>query len=224
MDRRAPSNAVIPFLLTEGALYAFFLFLDAAGGSEAAVPVKYAGILLCLAFSLLCAARGGDRLAPLALALTACADWFLLVRGGRYALGVALFLCVQAVYLLRLRRAGAPSAWFLRSSLALLGGLAVCAAGMASPLNLLAALYFSQLLSNTALAWTRRGTRWRIFALGLTLFIGCDACVGLFNVLPPSSPLFPAVSIGMWLFYLPSQVLIALSALPGKEALHGQNQ
>ena len=49
-------------------------------------------------------------------------------------------------------------------------------------------------------------------ALGLTLFVGCDACVGLFNALPAHSPLYPAVSVGMWLFYLPSQVLIALSA------------
>ena len=83
---------------------------------------------------------------------------------------------------------------------------------MASPVNLLAAVYFSQLLSNTALSWTLRGAPWRRFALGLTLFVGCDACVGLFNALPAHSPLYPAVSVGMWLFYLPSQVLIALSA------------
>ena len=94
---------------------------------------------------------------------------------------------------------------------------------MASPLNLLAGLYFSQLLSNTILAWTRRGRRWRLFALGLTLFVGCDVCVGLFNALPPGSPRYFAVSIGMWLFYLPSQVLIALSALPPKEEVY-ENQ
>ena len=88
---------------------------------------------------------------------------------------------------------------------------------MASPLNLAAALYFSQLASNALLAWTLRGAHWRAFALGLTLFAGCDICVGLFNVLPAASPLYFPASIGMWLFYLPSQVLIALSALPEKE-------
>ena len=88
---------------------------------------------------------------------------------------------------------------------------------MASPVNLLAGLYFSQLLSNTIPAWTRRGRQRRIFAAGLTLFAGCDLCVGLFNVLPPGSAPYIAVSVGMWLFYLPSQVLIALSAFPGKE-------
>lgn len=213
MDKRL----IAAFLSLEGLLYAAFLAMDLSGRGSATVPVKYAGVLLCLAFALLCAARGGDRLVPLALALTACADWFLLVRNDCYALGVALFLCVQTVYLVRLRRAGAESAYALRSGLALAAGLAVYAVGLASPVNLLAALYFSQLVSNTALAWTRRGGRRRLFALGLTLFVGCDACVGLFNALPAASPLFSAVSVGMWLFYLPSQVLIALSALPEKE-------
>lgn len=224
MDKRLPSNLVTTFLSVEGVLYAVFLALDLMGLGSQTIFIKYAGILLCLAFAALCAQRGGDRLIPIALALTAGADWFLLVRNDRYALGVALFLCVQTAYFLRLRAAGAPAAWPLRSGLALGAGLAVYAADMAAPLNLLAALYFSQLLSNTVLAWTRRGKRWWRFALGLTLFVGCDACVGLFNALPAASPLYPAVSVGMWLFYLPSQVLIALSALPEKEASHEKNQ
>lgn len=182
------------------------------------VPVKYAGILLCLGFSLLACARWcGDRLVPLALALTAGADWFLLVRNDHYAVGIALFLGVQTVYLLRLRRAGASAAFPLRAGLALAAGLGLYLLDLAVPVNLLAGLYFSQLLSNTVLAWTRPDRRWRLFALGLVLFVGCDVCVGLFNVLPPASPLYPAVDLGMWLAYLPSQVLIALSALPGKE-------
>ena len=220
MAERVPSGLTAAFLGLEGVIYAAFLALDLTGRGGQTVSIKYAGVLLCLAFALLCAAKGGDRPVPIALALTACADWFLLVRNDCYALGVALFLCVQTVYFVRLRRAGAGSGYFLRSGLALGAGLAVYAAGMAAPLNLLAALYFSQLLSNTVLAWTLHGTRWRRFALGLTLFVGCDACVGLFNALPPASPLYPAVSVGMWLFYLPSQVLIALSALSEKEARH----
>ena len=224
MSRRVSPALLSSFLSVEGAVYACFLVLDLMGQGDQTTFLKYAGILLCLAFSLL----GGDRLVPLALALTAGADWFLLVRNDHYALGVALFLCVQGVYFVRLRRAGAPAAYPLRSGLALGAGLAVCAAGMAvgqaAPLNLLAALYFSQLLSNTVLAWRLKGRRWRRFALGLTLFAGCDVCVGLFNALPAASPLYPAASVGMWLFYLPSQVLIALSALPEKEAPHEKKQ
>lgn len=213
MNRPVPPALRAAFLSAEGVIYALFLALDLTGRGGRSVPLKYAGILLCLAFSLL----GADRLVPLALALTAGADWFLLVRNDHYLLGIALFLAVQTVYLLRLRRAGADGAWPLRSALALALGAGVYALHMASAVNLAAALYFSQLMSNTLLAWTLKGARRRAFALGLTLFVGCDVCVGLFNVLPPGSPPYLAASVGMWLFYLPSQVLIALSALPGKE-------
>ena len=207
------------FLLAEGILYALFLSMDLTALRNQTVPVKYAGILLCLGFALLsCLKWRGDGLVPLALALTAGADWFLLVRNDRYAVGIALFLCVQTVYYLRLRRMGAGAAYPLRAGLALAAGLGLYALHMASPVNLLAGLYFSQLLSNTILAWTGKGLPHRIFAAGLTLFVGCDLCVGLFNALPAASPLYSAVSVGMWFFYLPSQVLIALSALWSKEA------
>ena len=111
--------------------------------------------------------------------------------------------------------AGSPAA-----GLPLLAGLVLYQLGQATALNLLAGLYFSQLLVNAVLAWTLPGRRWRLFALGLTLFVGCDVCVGAFN----SPGLAPAgayqfAQVGMWLFYLPSQVLIALSALPEEEAV-----
>ena len=173
MAERAPSVPVRAFLAAEGCCYAAFAVLDLAGRGGLTIPVKYGGILLCLAFAALCALRGGDRLVPAALALTACADWFLLVRNDHYAAGVALFLCVQTVYLVRLRRNRAGSACRLRSGLALGAGLAVYALDMASPLNLLAALYYSQLLSNTALAWSL-GRKQRRFALGLK--IGRASC------------------------------------------------
>ena len=221
VEKKTVSPAVLAgFLAVEGTLYAAFLALDLTGRGGCAVPVKYGGVLLCLLFALICALRGGDRLVPLALAVTAGADWFLLVRNDHYPVGVALFLCVQSVYYLRLRLSGTPAAWPLRAGLALAAGLALYALRLASPLNLLSALYFSQLLSNTVLAWTKRGRRWRLFAAGLTLFVGCDLCVGLFNVLSAGHPLYGTVSVGMWLFYLPSQVLIVLSALPEKEAPH----
>ncbi len=205
------------FVCAEAALYACFLVLDLLGRANWSVPVKYAGVLLCVAAALVCALRGGDRLAAPALVLTAAADWFLLVWGKHLAAGVALFLCVQALYLIRLRLAGARAALWLRMGLALLLGLGLYGLGMVSPLNLLACLYFSQLLSNAILAWTLPGRRWRMFALGLTLFVGCDVCVGLFNVGPAPGALYTAASIGMWLFYLPSQVLIVLSARPETE-------
>lgn len=211
---RSDASLRSTFLSVEGVAYACFLLLDLTGHGDQTTPIKYAGIVLCLAFSLL----GTDRLVPVALALTAGADWFLLVRNDCYPLGIALFLCVQTAYYLRLRRGGAPAAYPLRAGLALGTELGLYILHLANPLNLLAGLYFSQLLSNTILAWTVKGRPGRLFALGLALFVGCDVCVGLFNALPAPSPLYSAASVGMWLFYLPSQALIALSALPEKEA------
>lgn len=203
------------FLAAEGALYTAFLIMDVLSMGNT-TPLKAAAIALCLLFSLTVSLRGGHRLITLAMAFTAAADWFLLVRNDHLMLGVALFLCVQTVYLLHLRLCGGPQAVWLRLGLALLAALALYGLDMASPLNLLAGLYFSQLLSNALLAWTTPNRR---FALGLTLFVGCDICVGLVNSGFLSDTLYPAVFVGMWLFYLPSQVLLVLSALP-KEDLY----
>ena len=208
-------RAAFLFLVLEGAVYAAFLAMDLAGLGGLSIWPKYAGVLLCAAFACRCALRGGDRLVLPALALTALADLFLLVLNRHYGVGVTFFLAVQTLYLIRLRRAGADSALWLRTALPLLLALAVYRLALLSPLNLLVCLYFSQLLANACLAWTVRGRRWRAFALGLTLFVGCDVCVGIFN-LPGLLPdaLYQFSRIGMWLFYLPSQALIALSALP----------
>lgn len=208
-------NTVALFLILEGALYLAFLTLDLLGLGASSIWLKYAGILLCVLLACGAARRGGDWLMPPALALTALADLFLLVLNRHYGVGVTFFLAVQTLYLIRLRRAGAGSALWLRTALPLLLALAVYRLALLSPLNLLVCLYFSQLLANACLAWTVRGRRWRAFALGLTLFVGCDVCVGIFN-LPGLLPdaLYQFSRIGMWLFYLPSQALIALSALP----------
>ncbi len=205
------------FLCLEAALYLAFLALDLTGRSGATIPLKYAGILLCLAVSLWSACRGGERLVPLALLLTALADSLLLVANRYYALGVLIFLGAQAVYLVRLLRGAERSLWPLRVALPLLAGVVFYLLELATPLNLLAGLYFSQLAVNTLAAWLAPGKRWRCFALGLTLFVCCDLCVGVFNVpgLFPAA-LFSFARVGMWLFYLPSQVLIALSGFPDK--------
>ncbi len=219
---------IFVFLGVELLLYAAFLTLDILGRSGPDVWLKYAGVLLCLVFSLWCALRGGDRLVLPALVLTALADSLLLVANRSYALGVLLFLGAQSVYLVRLRLASGRSWWPLRASVPLLVGLAMYGLDQAAPLNLLAGLYFSQLLINAILAGTLAAARskpapakWLVFALGLTLFVGCDLCVGAFNS-PELVPdgLYSFARVGMWLFYLPSQVLIALSALPEKGANH----
>lgn len=178
------------FLLLEAVLYGAFV-LEAP---QAAVLLKYLSILLCVAY-----ARRGDRCVALALFLTAGADLFLLVLGKWLELGVCLFIAVQVLYA---RHIGRDARWTLclRGVPVLIVWAVLAYLGMLTPLNLLAGLYFPQLLCNAVLAWRKD----RVLALGLALFVGCDVCVGLWN-------LFGIAGTGMWAFYLPSQVLIALS-------------
>lgn len=206
VKKSAISNTIITvFLILEGLIYAVFLTLDFTGHGSQTIWIKYSGILLCLLFALLCALRGGDRLVFPAMIFTAAADWFLLVRGDHLGIGVALFLVVQSIYLVRLRKMGAGTAIWLRVLLPLLFGITLVFLRAANPLFLLVALYFSQLVSNTVLAW--RTKRW-MYAVGMTLFIFCDICVGMFNI----GLALSFSSKAMWLFYLPSQVLIVLTA------------
>lgn len=185
------------FITMEAAIYIAFLLADSGGSYRLGTALKYAGILLCVAY-----ARRGERRVALALVLTAAADLFLLVLGKYMELGVALFIAVQALYARHIGR-DTRATVCLRGLLPLAVWALLWRLNLCTPLNLLAGIYFPQLLCNTALAWRKD----RLFALGLTLFVGCDICVGLWNIAG-------IAGAGMWAFYLPSQVLIALH---GKE-------
>ena len=182
------------FWTAEALLYAAFLTLDLLNaGAGWNKGLKYASILLCFAFARAEAADWDGRLVGTALGFTLAADWFLLVLDRWYLAGVCAF-CVVLVL-------GAEGA--------------LAALGLWEPLTAVSALYFIQLAVN-ALESLRLGRRYAGFALGLWLFIGCDLCVGLRNLsafLPGAGQggLFAFARVGMWLFYLPSQVLIASS-------------
>lgn len=210
--RRALMQRLFPAL--EGLIYVRFLFLDLVGQGAAGNSVKYLGIILCALFAW---HQGVIRWLPAwwpwALTLTLGADWFLLMLDRYYALGLLLFCGVQGLYLLRISRAnGGRTLWGARLVLCLLSPALLAALGRLTGENLLALIYFSNFLCNVALA-VRLPRGWgRQFALGLTLFLCCDVCVGIFQspgLLPPALEAF--TSLGMWLFYLPGQVLIVLS-------------
>ena len=212
-------NPVV-FLAAQGVLYAAFLGLDLfLPGSGWDIPFKYFSILLCFLWSLGSARNLDGKLTCAALAFTLLADLFLLVLNRWYGAGVAFFCVVQLLYLTRIHRAGRrPLALrlLLRAGLAALLLIAGAALGALNGLTVLTLIYFSQLVSNF-LAGLSLGRRGMVFTLGLLLFMGCDLCVGLNNLssaLPQAAvlTLLPFARVGMWLFYLPSQVLITLSA------------
>ena len=206
-------RALTLFLSVEALLYAAFLTWDLTVGGRGSNPIKYAGILLCLAYSLYLGRRGGSRLMPAALSLTALADVFLLLLDTHYALGIGLFCLVQGIYLVRIFHSnGGRILWGLRLILFVLALMVLKKLGLLIPLNVLALFYFTNFFCNALASLGCPGRNMRLFSVGLWLFLCCDLCVGLFQSPELASPAVGAfVRIGMWLFYLPAQVLIVLS-------------
>ena len=198
------------FVALEAALYLLFLALDAfsTGGDG----VKYLTIVVCLLAAVWSARHGGSRLMAWAMAFTLAADTFLLLLDRWYGAGIALFCVVQGLYLTRIRRACVRTLWVLRAGLVAAAWPLLSALGMGTVLNLLAALYFVNFLVNAFQSLTLRSER--LFAAGLWLFLLCDVCVGLRNQPSLLPGLASAAQAGMWLFYLPGQVLLVLSGFP----------
>ena len=169
-------------------------------------------IVVCLLAAVWSAQHGGSRLMAWAMAFTLAADTFLLLLDRWYGMGIVLFCVVQGLYLARIRRACGRTLWALRAGLAAAAWVLLNALGMGTALNLLAALYFVNFLVNACQSLTLRSER--LFAAGLWLFLLCDVCVGLRNQPSLLPGLAGAAQAGMWLFYLPGQVLLVLSGFP----------
>lgn len=201
-------------------LWLVFLLLDMTRWADS-TWVKFAAICLCCAAALTGWKSRDGRLVAAALCFSMGADVFLLLLDREAAdrlIGICLFLVVQALYALRLycwRGRPSPLAWLRLALVLLWTGFSLLEPSLL-PLWC-AALYFINLCLNTLEAWMLKfkapqdplASR---FAWGLLLFVCCDVCVGLWNIslfLPP--PLAEFSRVGMWLFYLPSQVLIVLS-------------
>ena len=210
------STGVPLFLAVEGILYLLFLWWDFQIGGGGDNPIKYASILLCALFSLLWALLGGgDRLTALALVLTGAADAFLLEWDAHYICGLLLFCGVQLCYFLRLYPACRRSFWKARLGLLCLALTALISLKLLNPLNGLALVYFTNFLCNVRMSLACPDKQFRLFAVGLCLYLCCDLCVALYQfpqVVPEA--VFAFARMGMWLFYLPGQVLITLSGLP----------
>lgn len=204
------------FLIAEMLLYAAFLALDLTGVLPGVSKwTKFAAICL-VALAGLSALRTSDgRIVSAALLLTAAADVFLLVLDRSYGLGVALFLCVQILYTIRLCNWSGASRTLHLTARGMLTGFAAWMASV--PFGRLEALaagyivwFFLNLAQSVSLALQTRERKAVRFAAGLALFFLCDLCVGIHNL--PQNPLSGFAEIAMWAFYLPGQVLIVLSA------------
>lgn len=214
---------ILFFLIAETIIYVLFMARDIAG-TQGTTAIKYAGILLCLAMAAAQTAFAGHDglLIAAALLFTAVSDIFILVLNDYYEIGLCTFIAVQTAYYARIYLTNGKNplpSLAVRAGLAAAVMVALAATASLEPLTALVAVYFTGLLVNAVESafLIKLSKRYILFALGLLLFIGCDICVGIYNFgpvlgisLPPALLNFAAVA--MWGFYLPSQVLIVLSA------------
>ena len=184
----------------------------------------YLSVILVVIFAIfVCRCKGAEHFIKLGLLLTLVADYFLVIEGNSHLLGVETFLLVQLAYfvylLFREERASVRLANFLTRVLLcalLLSAAYIILGEETDTLSLVSVVYYANLLTNILFAFMR-GRKEMIFAIGLTLFALCDLCVGIeslayFYLDTDISRFFYSDTLNLsWMFYQPSQVLIALS-------------
>ena len=189
------------FITIESIIYLTFIIFDLFHINS--IYLKYLGIFLCFLFAFL----NKKKYISNALLFTLIADYFLLIKDEHYLIGVSSFLLVQTIYFFYLKNNNCELFKKVRVLIYALI-LTFSIIFKLDVLYFLVLIYFSTLVLNTVSSFTSRDLR--IFSIGLTLFILCDVSVGLFNILPYGR-VYLIVSLLMWVFYLPSQVLISLS-------------
>jgi uncharacterized membrane protein len=157
----------------------------------------------------------------LGIGFTLLADYFLVLKSEELP-GVLAFILVQAAYFVylvlnekrkRVRALNALSR-ILISAILVVAALLILGDGI-DALAIASVIYYGNLIINAVFAFLL-GRRERIFAIGLVLFAMCDLCIGLevlFSSYLDSDALdfFYGANINLpWVFYQPSQVLIAL--------------
>lgn len=167
-------------------------------------------VLLCFIISLCTASSSRDsRLLRLAMLFTVTADFFMILFQMNYA-GLFFFCIVQFVYIIRysnIKRA--------LTALSIALGICICLSIFTSlPLldemacGYAVLLVFSVVSSFTAL----KEQKYPLFAgimicVGMVLFLLCDVNVALFNIFA-NTPLEGYFSTAIWIFYLPSQLIL----------------
>jgi len=157
------------------------------------------------------------------LACTLIADFFLVILSSEQRLtGMIFFLFVQIFYAIKLHLDSKNKVILLVrliSSLAIALSAFVILKDKADALSVISAVYYVNLLVNIIESFICFKAE-KLFAVGLVFFVLCDTVIGLQaaagSYLPISeeSLIYKIIFMDFflsWFFYLPSQVLIAMS-------------
>ncbi len=227
----APFYILIAFIVFESAIYCAFNVIT-LGFGESTDLIKYVAIIVCFAVALLNCFYGRNKdciFVAASLFFTVVADLFLLVLDDYYPAGIASFIVVQLITFTRIyveRKKIPVISGAVRLGIVAILLIVLGVSGSLTVVSAISAIYFPQLVINAvdSALLIKKSKRYILLFIGLLLFIGCDACVGLDNFTEvginiPAEAL-EIINPAIWLFYLPSQVLITLSAdVPYKNAL-----
>ena len=187
----------------------------------------YLSVLLAFFCSLFLLLRGLDGvLLSAGLLFTLVADFYLVVLDDYYAVAVSFFSVAQLVYAARLWVGEGSAA---RRGIHLWTRLAVAVLSILIPiillgekadyLSVICVFYFANLLLNTAFTFLNAKNYW-LFGVGLVLFCLCDVFIGLsklgmyFRVESDAIRWLSKYGYKIaWVFYVPSQAVIAVSPL-----------
>lgn len=200
--------------------------------SEYGRLLRFAAVALACLFCLLLMERSREYLlTQTALFLTVCADYFLVLPPSPNQLpGMVFFAAAQLAYAARLYLAEIHStrrrtqiiarvclsAFVMATAAAVLGKDADAVA-------MLSMFYYANLVLNLVFAWMQTPKQ-LLMAAGFTLFLLCDTLVGFafldgYLTVPEGSLIdrinHPGFDLA-WAFYLPSQMLLAVSLLPAR--------
>ena len=173
---------------------------------------KYASIVLCFllasSFVAISANERDSKYVVIALVFTLLADIFLLFTNHKIT-GIFFFCLMQLTYLKRYN-ARFFQAGIIFSALAILLRFLL----PFEPLYIIAGLYAILIGSCFLATFRTKLPKFNLYCvrIGMALFILCDINVALYSQLPRSSNFYEFVAVAMWLFYLPAQLLLALSA------------
>ena len=211
--------ATAVFLLIELIFYWFIM----TGSGQVVMWSCFSSIVVCFLYALM-QVKDGNRWLIAGLGFTMCADFFLVLCPESYRLwGMVSFSVVQILYAINLHLKN-RNKWLLMVRLFLIIAIEVITfvilEGKPDALAVVSVCYYANLVMNIVVAFTRFRDN-KLLPVGLVLFVLCDTVIGLqmvCNVYLPVThdSVIYRILFGeffwSWFFYLPSQVLIALSS------------
>ena len=204
------------------------IFVQTTSG-DTCTAVSYAVVVLACLFCTLFAERTRRyAFTQLALVMTVCADLFLVVIKPIYMeCAMCFFSVAQLAYAARIHlELGSPRMRRIHLAVRLATALVAVVAVLlvlgdgADFLATITIFYFLNLVENAVFAFLNVRCGW-VLPVGLLLFIGCDLFVGFANLdiyfeIERGTFLYKLAHPGFnaaWVFYVPSQALLALSLI-----------